>query len=73
MVGAITANILVLLILPALGYLMSVVQKAANEVNGDPSGSQNSNFTPLNYVWMVLGVCFWGFLLFGIWIILNGN
>jgi hypothetical protein len=71
--GALTSNFLVLLILPALGYLMSIVQNAANKVSGDPGGSRNSDFTPLNYLWMFLGVCFWLLMLIGVWIIIKGG
>jgi hypothetical protein len=71
MMGVIAANILVLLVIAILGYLMSVVQKAANVVNGDPNGSQNSNFTPANYAWIVLFIFIWGFSILGVWVALN--
>lgn len=62
---------------PVMGFLLSVlitfallaivcvVQKTINQINGDPQGSQNAQFTPWNWLAIVLGAAFWALILFG--------
>ncbi len=40
-------------------------QQAANIASGDKAGEQNSNITPVNLVWIILGILLWVLLLFG--------
>lgn len=41
-----------------------VVQRAVNRATNDPAGQSNSRFSAVNYIWVVVGVCYWvlGFL-----------
>lgn len=45
--------------------IVCVVQKTINQINGDPQGSQNAEFTPWNWLAIVLGAAFWALILFG--------
>lgn len=42
-----------------------VVQKTVNQINGDPKGLTNNSFTWINWIFMILGVAFWGLYLIG--------
>lgn len=42
-------------------------QQAANLAMDDPAGAQNSDITPANIAWILLGVAFWGLALFGLY------
>lgn len=47
-------------------YPLLAAQDAANAASGDPDGSANSRMTPLNYVFIVLGVVLWPLLVLGL-------
>jgi hypothetical protein len=46
-------------------YPLLAAQQAANAASGDPAGSANSGMTPLNYVFLVLGVVLWPLVVLG--------
>ncbi len=41
-----------------------VAQKTANQLNGDPEGKQNEQFSGLNWLCIVLGVCYFSLIIF---------
>lgn len=41
-----------------------VAQKTANQLNGDPKGKQNERFSGLNWLCIVLGVCYFSLIIF---------
>ncbi|MEO8180863.1 MAG: hypothetical protein ABI895_18680 [Deltaproteobacteria bacterium] len=47
-------------------YPLLAAQDAANAASGDPGGSSNSRMSPLNYVFIVLGVVLWPLLVLGL-------
>ena len=47
-------------------YPLLAAQDAANAASGDPSGSSNARMSPLNYVFIVLGVVLWPLLVLGL-------
>ncbi len=51
--------------LPLIGFVQYRAQLAINMACGDPQGEGNSGFTGLNFLWMLLGLAFWGLALFG--------
>lgn len=44
-----------LALLPVLAWVTWLGQRGLNAAAGDPEGRSNDRFTPLNYVFMVLG------------------
>lgn len=65
-VGSPYTDLAGLLLLVAMYACLLSAQKAANAAVGDPAGSANSRFTLANWVWIVLGVLFWGAVLVGL-------
>lgn len=55
-----------------IGSSMHRAQMAANIACGDSEGSENANFTGLNFLWIVLGSLFWVAVLLGYYAILTG-
>lgn len=39
------------------------VQNAINHLENDANGQSNSTLSPLNYVWIALGICWWGWMI----------
>lgn len=58
-IGFPTTDIIGFLLLIPLCFTLLKAQKVFNLVMGDPAGASNSHFTPLNIVWIILGVAFW--------------
>ena len=54
------ASIAILLVVV---YPLYAVQKVANQINGDPEGELNSQFSVYNYLFIVLGGIFWLFII----------
>ncbi|MHC8392115.1 hypothetical protein ACYZT8_00380 [Pseudomonas sp. LB3P93] len=52
---------LVVLLTLQVSCLMRV-QVAINYLADDASGRQNSTLSPINWIWIVLGLCWWGLL-----------
>ncbi|MEB0008953.1 hypothetical protein QN375_00955 [Pseudomonas sp. MH9.2] len=50
-----------LVLLCAETYLLIGAQRAINYLEDDSRGESNARFTLLNYAWMLLGLCLWGF------------
>ena len=44
------------------------VQILCNRLNNDPKGKQNSNFTPVNIIWILLGSVVWILNGLGVWV-----
>ena len=44
------------------------IQKLCNQLNDDPKGDLNSNFTPLNFFWIIIGSGVWLLNGLGVWI-----
>jgi len=53
-----------LIMAPLLGLLLSA-QQMINVGCVDPDGESNSRLTTANYVWIAIGLVFWGFAIFG--------
>jgi len=53
-----------LIMAPLLGLLLGA-QQMINVGCGDPDGESNSRLTTANYVWIAIGLVFWGFAIFG--------
>jgi hypothetical protein len=47
-------------------YALLQAQKAANAACGDPKGAANAQFTPINYVWLILGLGLWAVTVMGL-------
>ncbi|MEP0357475.1 hypothetical protein [Paraglaciecola sp.] len=45
---------------------MVVVQKTVNVLNDDPEGVENKHFGWANWVFTLIGVCFWGLMVVGL-------
>ena len=64
-IGQPITDILSLLALPVMFAPLYSFQKAANVACGDPTGASNSNFTWVNWIWIVLGSVLWLGVLIG--------
>lgn len=53
--------VLSLVLICVVTYLLIGAQRAINYLEDDSRGESNAQFTLLNYVWMLLGLCLWGF------------
>ncbi|WP_211826706.1 hypothetical protein [Kistimonas asteriae] len=40
-------------------------QQAINTLSDDPAGSSNSTYTVANFIWIALGVIWWGLIIIG--------
>lgn len=60
-VGFGLSAVLSLVLLCAEAYLLIGAQRAINYLEDDSQGESNARFTLLNYAWMLLGLCLWGF------------
>jgi hypothetical protein len=61
-----TAFVLTLLVLPVLGLLLWLIQRAANIACGDPAGAGNARLTVGNWAWLLLGGVLWLLVLAGL-------
>lgn len=52
-------------LIPLHGWIAWLGQRGLNEAVGDPLGESNARFTPINYVFIVLGVLLWALALLG--------
>jgi hypothetical protein len=57
--------ILSLVLLGVNTSLLIGAQRAINYLEEDPRGEGNAKFTPLNYLWMLVGILWWGQTLVG--------
>ncbi|QLL12493.1 DUF4234 domain-containing protein [Pseudomonas chlororaphis] len=55
-----------LALLPVHAWITYLGQRGLNEAAGDPLGESNARFTPINYVFIVLGALVWALALFGL-------
>ncbi|HSX84085.1 MAG TPA: hypothetical protein VLE50_01705 [Cellvibrio sp.] len=69
-IGSPMTDIASILLLPVLVWPLYRAQLAANAACSDPQGAGNSQFTPINWLWIVIGVLFWGFIALGMYSIL---
>ncbi len=67
-IGVPITSLTPLFLILAQAYLMAAAQSVANFASDDENGSSNTNFTPLNVLWMAIGALTWGMVLFGIYI-----
>ncbi len=52
-------------LIPA-AYALLQAQKAANAACGDPKGATNARLTPVNYLWLILGMALWAVIGLGL-------
>ena len=69
-IGSPMTDVASILLLPVLAWPLYRAQLAANAACSDPQGTGNSQFTLINWLWIVVGVLFWGFIALGIYSIL---
>lgn len=69
-IGSPFTDILSIAILMAVGWALYQAQLAINTNCDDPSGEMNARFTWQNYIWIALGVIFWGLIFAGIFLTL---
>lgn len=65
-IGYPTVDLISLALLPLHGWVTWLGQRGLNAAAADPLGESNARFTPINYVFIVLGVLFWALGLFGL-------
>ncbi|MNJ20318.1 hypothetical protein D3C77_146510 [compost metagenome] len=63
-IGFPTIDLISLALVPLHGWVTWLGQRGLNEAAGDPLGESNARFTPINYVFIVLGTLLWGLILF---------
>lgn len=68
-IGSPITDFIGLLVLPIVGWSLYKAQKAVNLSLGDPEGKTNNFLSPLNYVWIILGVVLWAIAGFGLYAI----
>lgn len=61
-----------LCLMPLICWTLYRAQLSANLACGDEKGEVNEVLTPLNYLWIVLGVFLWGFVLIGVYEMMVG-
>ncbi|HTF84439.1 MAG TPA: hypothetical protein VL987_07645 [Cellvibrio sp.] len=71
-IGSPATDVASVLLLPVLVWPLYKAQMAANAACGDPQGTRNSQFTLYNWLWIALGVLFWGFVALGMYAVLTG-
>lgn len=54
-----------LVALPIIVWVLYRAQHMINIVCGDPNGESNSEITPANYLWVAIGLLFWGLIAIG--------
>tara|TARA_R110001583_G_scaffold16561_5_gene67756 strand:- start:3250 stop:3873 length:624 start_codon:yes stop_codon:yes gene_type:complete len=50
-----------LILMPVICWCLYQTQLIANSVCNDPNGESNNTLSSLNYLWLVLGACYWVF------------
>lgn len=58
-IGEPFTDFIVLITMPVIGWTLYKAQISANIACDDPAGAGNSQLSPANYAWIVLGVVFW--------------
>ncbi len=65
-IGAPLTFFVSILLLPFIWFYLKKAQVAINLAVGDPDGRANSQFTPANIFWIVLGLIFWLLVILGL-------
>jgi undecaprenyl pyrophosphate phosphatase UppP len=65
-IGSPFTDIAGLILVLIVGVLLLQIQKAINISCNDPEGQSNDKFTPLNYIWIVLGTAMIFFIFIGL-------
>ncbi|MGE7957917.1 hypothetical protein ACQKQA_15270 [Pseudomonas sp. NPDC089530] len=65
-IGYPVVDLLSLALLPVHAWITFLGQRGLNAAAGDPLGESNARFTPVNYVFIVLGGLVWALALFGL-------
>lgn len=55
-------DLISILMVFVMGGVLYKGQASINKASGDEFGESNSNFTPLNFLWIILGLSLWGVL-----------
>jgi len=63
-IGFPTIDLISLALLPLHGWVTWQGQRGLNKAAGDPLGESNARLTPINYVFIVLGVLLWALMVF---------
>ncbi|MFT5162307.1 MAG: hypothetical protein ACI9FJ_000875 [Alteromonadaceae bacterium] len=71
-IGEPITDIISTLVLPIIAWSLYEGQLAMNLACGDPQGHSNSQFTPLNYLWILLGSVVWLLVLVGLYDVIWG-
>lgn len=65
-IGSPLTDIISIASFPILGWCLYKAQVAANIACNDPNGESNYKYSIANYIWIALGVIFWGLVILGI-------
>ncbi len=70
--GSPYTDVISIALIPVIGWALSRIQAAANQACGDPLGKTNNQFTWANFLWLLLGAIWWGFVVLGLYVIFIG-